>query len=97
MAPYRWSSTYWVSETDESASALASSHPHPPNVLVSSPTKVFVTTVERRYRLAECDPRVHFALSCGARSCPPIRAYQPRRIDEELDLAPKLPGRDRGA
>jgi hypothetical protein len=23
----------------------------------------------------ELDPRIHFALNCGARSCPPIRVY----------------------
>ena len=25
--------------------------------------------------LTEVDPRVHFALNCGALSCPPIRIY----------------------
>lgn len=33
------------------------------------------------------DPRVHFALNCGARSCPPIHVYEPEAIDEQLDLA----------
>jgi hypothetical protein len=33
------------------------------------------------------DPRVHFALNCGARSCPPIRAYKPESLDEQLDDA----------
>lgn len=33
------------------------------------------------------DPRVHFALNCGAVSCPPIRAYAAERIDEQLTLA----------
>jgi hypothetical protein len=33
------------------------------------------------------DPRIHFALNCGARSCPPIRAYAPESLDTELDLA----------
>jgi len=42
---------------------------------------------ERRFRLAEPDPRVHFALNCGAESCPAIRAYEPGRIDDQLDLA----------
>ena len=41
---------------------------------------------ERRYRV-ECDPRVHFALNCGAESCPAIRAYEPDRVDDQLDLA----------
>ncbi len=42
---------------------------------------------ERRYRLDEPDPRVHFALNCGAASCPPIRVYDADRIDDQLDLA----------
>lgn len=33
------------------------------------------------------DPRVHFVLNCGARSCPPIHVYGPDAIDEQLDLA----------
>jgi hypothetical protein len=33
------------------------------------------------------DPRIHFALNCGAASCPPIRAYTPDDIDAQLDLA----------
>ena len=33
------------------------------------------------------DPRVHFALNCGAASCPPIRSYAAQDIDRQLDLA----------
>ena len=33
------------------------------------------------------DPRVHFALNCGARSCPPIRTYLSGAISKQLDLA----------
>jgi hypothetical protein len=33
------------------------------------------------------DPRVHFALNCGARSCPPIHVYEPGAIEEQLELA----------
>jgi hypothetical protein len=42
---------------------------------------------ERRYRLASVDPRIHFALNCGAASCPAIRGYEPDRIDDQLDRA----------
>ena len=49
--------------------------------------KINVTNFERRYRLDDCDPRIHFALNCGAESCPAIRAYEPDRLDEQLDLA----------
>jgi hypothetical protein len=41
-------------------------------------------------RLISCppaDPRIHFALVCGAKSCPPIRVYTPDNIDEALDAA----------
>lgn len=33
------------------------------------------------------DPRVHFALNCAARSCPPIRVYRGEALDAQLDLA----------
>jgi len=33
------------------------------------------------------DPRIHFALNCGARSCPPIRIYTEERIDSQLQMA----------
>jgi hypothetical protein len=32
------------------------------------------------------DPRIHFALNCGARSCPPIRVYT-AAVDSELERA----------
>ena len=42
---------------------------------------------ERRHRLEVRDWRIHFALNCGARSCPPIRVAEVERIDDQLDLA----------
>jgi hypothetical protein len=33
------------------------------------------------------DPRVHFALNCGTRSCPPLAFYEAARLDEQLDAA----------
>jgi hypothetical protein len=38
------------------------------------------------YRL-DADPRIHFALNCGAASCPAILAYDPERVDSTLDDA----------
>lgn len=32
------------------------------------------------------DPRIHFALNCGARSCPPVRVFS-RDVDSELEAA----------
>lgn len=33
------------------------------------------------------DPRIHFAITCGAQSCPPIGAYRASALDRQLDLA----------
>jgi len=46
-----------------------------------------VGDARRRWVLRPMDRRIHFALNCGARSCPPIRHYEPSRIDEQLALA----------
>lgn len=49
--------------------------------------RVLVTTFEQRHRLPDCDPRIHFALNCGAVSCPAVRAYEPEHVDDQLDVA----------
>ncbi|MBI5514800.1 MAG: DUF547 domain-containing protein [Deltaproteobacteria bacterium] len=36
---------------------------------------------------ASLDPRVHFALNCGAVSCPPIRSYGAAELDRQLTTA----------
>jgi len=41
---------------------------------------------ERRQSLSTPDPRLHFALNCGAASCPPVATYS-ADVDRELDLA----------
>ncbi len=41
------------------------------------------------FALTSVDPRVHFALVCGSRSCAPIRFYEADKIDEQLDTAAK--------
>lgn len=33
------------------------------------------------------EPRIHFTLVCGAKSCPPIGVYDEKEIDKQLDLA----------
>jgi uncharacterized protein DUF547 len=33
------------------------------------------------------DPRIHFAITCGAQSCPPIGVYRAAALDQQLDLA----------
>jgi len=42
---------------------------------------------ERLHRVGRLDPRIHFALNCGARSCPPLAAYHPEHLDAQLDAA----------
>ena len=37
--------------------------------------------------LQRLDPRIHFALVCAARSCPPIATYDSGKIDAQLELA----------
>ena len=39
------------------------------------------------FAVVPMDPRVHFALVCGARSCPPIGFYEAEQIDFQLGLA----------
>ena len=41
----------------------------------------------RRKIMLDCDARIHFALNCGAVSCPPIGVYTEESIDDELALA----------
>lgn len=36
------------------------------------------------------DPRIHFALVCGANSCPPIAFYDGDLLEEQLDAATRL-------
>lgn len=39
------------------------------------------------WRVTPHDPRIHFALNCASRSCPPIGVYDAECIDAQLDLA----------
>lgn len=38
----------------------------------------------RPLALTRVDPRIHFALNCGARSCPPVKTFRAESVDEEL-------------
>ena len=40
-----------------------------------------------KLRTKHFDPRIHFALNCGAASCPPIHVYTKKNIQQELDAA----------
>tara|TARA_B100000508_G_C11425060_1_gene260375 strand:+ start:223 stop:972 length:750 start_codon:yes stop_codon:yes gene_type:complete len=48
-------------------------------------TNPFSSSIEELLRIELRDPRIHFALNCGAKSCPPIRIYHPQKIEEELN------------
>ena len=41
----------------------------------------------RAWALDPPDPRVHFAISCGARSCPAVRRYDADAVDDQLEAA----------
>jgi hypothetical protein len=49
--------------------------------------KLFPSKFEKAFRVEKLDKRIHFALNCGAKSCPPIAYYDPEKIDVQLKLA----------
>lgn len=51
--------------------------------------KWFPSAFEKEQRVDTLDYRIHFALNCGAKSCPPIAFYKPEQLDKQLDLATK--------
>ncbi|WP_254767118.1 DUF547 domain-containing protein [Salinilacihabitans rarus] len=74
----------WLSLNDIEHGMLRSSkHPWGMGYL----PRPFPSSFEQTFRLEEVDPRIHFALSRGAESCPPIAVYSPVDVDEELDIA----------
>lgn len=51
--------------------------------------KLFPSKKEKDLRVKNLDYRLHFALNCGAKSCPPIAFYNDENLDAQLDLATK--------
>jgi len=49
--------------------------------------RLFVPDWEKKLRIAERDGRIHFALNCGAASCPPVAIYEAERLNEQLDMS----------
>ncbi len=39
----------------------------------------------QQFAVNEVDYRIHFALNCGAKSCPPVVVYQSQWLDQQLD------------
>ncbi len=48
-------------------------------------SELFVGDYEKSLRTEKVDPRIHFAVNCGAKDCPPIHILSPTNIDAELD------------
>jgi hypothetical protein len=46
----------------------------------------FTSTFEKQFRVENIDPRIHFALNCGAKSCPAVAIYDPEKIDQQLEM-----------
>lgn len=49
--------------------------------------KLFPGKNEKLLRVNKPDYRIHFALNCGAKSCPPVAFYKPENIHQQLELA----------
>jgi hypothetical protein len=49
-------------------------------------SKCFPSGFEKRFRVP-LDPRIHFALNCGAAGCPPIAFYHADKLNTQLDTA----------
>ncbi|MEO7264262.1 MAG: DUF547 domain-containing protein [Ferruginibacter sp.] len=49
--------------------------------------KLFPSKKEKQLRVSHVDYRIHFALNCGAKSCPPVAFYNPATLDNQLNLA----------
>lgn len=47
--------------------------------------KWFPNKFERKLRVDKRDYRIHFALNCGAKDCPPVAIYDWERLDEQLE------------
>lgn len=48
--------------------------------------KWFVSKYERDLRVNNIDWRIHFALNCGAKSCPPVAVYSAENLNKEFDF-----------
>ena len=46
----------------------------------------FAGDFEKNFRVSETDPRIHFALNCGATSCPYVAVYGAENLDAQLDF-----------
>lgn len=49
--------------------------------------KPFPGKFEKEFRIDKPDPRIHFALNCGAKSCPPVAYYETAKLHQQLNMA----------
>lgn len=47
----------------------------------------FASALIKKWAVTSIDFRIHFALNCGAKSCPPIAFYTEDKLEEQLELA----------
>ncbi|MDT0607113.1 DUF547 domain-containing protein [Croceitalea rosinachiae] len=52
--------------------------------------KGFPDKFERLLRVENQDYRIHFALNCGAKDCPPVGIYSPIRLNEQFAKSTEL-------
>lgn len=52
--------------------------------------KLFKSSFEKKFRMNKVNWRIHFALNCGAKSCPPIAFYKTEQLDQQLNLATRI-------
>jgi hypothetical protein len=51
------------------------------------PARSLDRSFEEKFGVRADDYRIHFALNCGARSCPAVTYYRPETLDTQLDRA----------
>ncbi len=51
--------------------------------------KWFPDKFERKLRVDKRDYRIHFALNCGAKDCPPVAIYSPEHLEEQFEEGTK--------
>lgn len=49
-----------------------------------------ISDFEKKMRVDKVDYRIHFALNCGAASCPPVQIYEWTRLDDQLNRATRF-------
>lgn len=49
--------------------------------------KWFPSKYIKTFRLKTVDYRIHFALNCGAKGCPPIAYYNSEKLEEQMETA----------